>query len=87
MRAKLDPDGRFTNPYLDRVLGPVLGLIRGDTAHAQSFAGSSTASRNDQPDVCGANASHTNQSSSSTCVADVVHVDLQRGSSAHSHAR
>ena len=21
VRAKLDPDGRFTNPYLDRVLG------------------------------------------------------------------
>jgi L-gulonolactone oxidase len=23
VRAKLDPEGRFTNPYLDRVLGPV----------------------------------------------------------------
>ena len=22
VRAKLDPDGRFRNPYLDRVLGP-----------------------------------------------------------------
>jgi L-gulono-1,4-lactone dehydrogenase len=24
VRARLDPEGRFTNPYLDRVLGPVL---------------------------------------------------------------
>ena len=22
VRSKLDPDGRFSNPYLDRVLGP-----------------------------------------------------------------
>jgi len=25
LRAKLDPEGRFTNPYLDRVLGPIAG--------------------------------------------------------------
>jgi L-gulono-1,4-lactone dehydrogenase len=25
MRARLDPDGRFTSPYLDRILGPVGG--------------------------------------------------------------
>jgi L-gulono-1,4-lactone dehydrogenase len=25
VRARLDPEGRFTNPYLDRVLGPVTG--------------------------------------------------------------
>jgi len=23
VRARLDPEGRFANPYLDRVLGPV----------------------------------------------------------------
>jgi L-gulono-1,4-lactone dehydrogenase len=23
VRAKVDPEGRFANPYLDRVLGPV----------------------------------------------------------------
>jgi FAD/FMN-containing dehydrogenase len=25
VRRRLDPDGRFTNPYLERVLGPVGG--------------------------------------------------------------
>jgi L-gulonolactone oxidase len=23
VRTRMDPDGRFTNPYLERVLGPV----------------------------------------------------------------
>jgi L-gulonolactone oxidase len=23
VRSRMDPDGRFTNPYLERVLGPV----------------------------------------------------------------
>ena len=29
LRARLDPDGRFTSPYLDRVLGPVAAAGRG----------------------------------------------------------
>jgi L-gulonolactone oxidase len=25
IRGQLDPEGRFANPYLDRVLGPIAG--------------------------------------------------------------
>jgi FAD/FMN-containing dehydrogenase len=32
IRDEVDPDGRFTNPYLDRVLGPGLGPPAGRPA-------------------------------------------------------
>jgi FAD/FMN-containing dehydrogenase len=32
IRDEVDPGGRFTNPYLDRVLGPVLGPPAGRPA-------------------------------------------------------
>ena len=32
IRDEVDPDGRFTNPYLDRVLGPELGPPAGRPA-------------------------------------------------------
>ena len=41
LRARLDPDGRFTSPYLDRILGPVLlklGTPVGPTAQMPSCA-------------------------------------------------
>lgn len=37
VRARLDPDGRFTNPYLDRVLGPVGASV--STPHGTAGAG------------------------------------------------
>ena len=32
IRDEVDPDGRFTNPYLDRVLSPVVGPPAGRAA-------------------------------------------------------